>query len=196
MKTWLAPRRLGGSALQRAQAVRHTGAHLLLRRCPPPSCRHNRIGVVGMASAGPDGNSSQFYITTRDTVDYLDGKHTIFGHVVEGMDVLTAINEAYCDAEGRPYQDIRIKHTYVLVDPFPDPPALQSVVMPFQQRSAAASGGADAAAAPAGSESPEGPPREERVPRRLADDEAVSLVAFGRAADAAPLVARAMRACL
>lgn len=40
---------------------------------------------------------NQFYITTRENLDYLDGKHTIFGHVVEGMDTLEKINNAYTD---------------------------------------------------------------------------------------------------
>ena len=41
--------------------------------------------------------------------------------VTEGMDVLQKINEAYCDKEGHPFQDIRIYHTVILDDPFPDP---------------------------------------------------------------------------
>lgn len=42
--------------------------------------------------------------------------------VMEGMDTLEAINEQFCDDNGRPYRDIRILHTYVLDDPFEDPP--------------------------------------------------------------------------
>ena len=41
--------------------------------------------------------------------------------VAEGFDVLSKINEAYCDKDGRPFQDIRIYHTVILDDPFPDP---------------------------------------------------------------------------
>uniref|UniRef100_K3WBH2 Peptidyl-prolyl cis-trans isomerase n=1 Tax=Globisporangium ultimum (strain ATCC 200006 / CBS 805.95 / DAOM BR144) TaxID=431595 RepID=K3WBH2_GLOUD len=78
-----------------------------------------------MANSGPNTNASQFYITTRgDDLEYLDGKHTIFGEVAEGMDVLDKINELYVDKDNRPYQDVRIKHTYVLDDPFPDPELL------------------------------------------------------------------------
>lgn len=83
---------------------------------------HNKKGIVGMASAGPNLNASQFYITTRgDDLEYLDGKHTIFGEIAEGMDVLDKINELFVDKEYRPLQDVRIKHTYILEDPFPDP---------------------------------------------------------------------------
>ncbi|KAM0886325.1 hypothetical protein ACQ4PT_029792 [Festuca glaucescens] len=81
-----------------------------------PELTHSKKGTVSMASAG---NASQFYITLRDNVEYLDGQHTVFGTVTEGLDTLMKINEAYVDHEGRPFKDIRIKHTYVL-----DPPHL------------------------------------------------------------------------
>ncbi|KAI4999006.1 hypothetical protein ZWY2020_057466 [Hordeum vulgare] len=69
-----------------------------------------------------------FYITLRDDVDYLDDKHTVFGTVAEGLDTLTKINEAYVDDKGRPFKDIRIKHTYILDDPFDDPPQLAELI--------------------------------------------------------------------
>jgi len=69
-------------------------------------------------------SGSQFFITLGDELDSLDGKYTIFGRVAEGFDTLEKINDAYCDERGRPYRDIRIKHTIVLEDPFPDPPGL------------------------------------------------------------------------
>lgn len=49
----------------------------------------------------------QFLITTGENLDYLDGVHTVFGEVTEGMDVLVKINEAFVDKEFVPYQDIR-----------------------------------------------------------------------------------------
>ncbi|XP_066369883.1 peptidyl-prolyl cis-trans isomerase CYP59-like isoform X2 [Miscanthus floridulus] len=93
-----------------------------------PELRHSKTGTVAMASAGENCNASQFYITLRDDVDYLDDKHTVFGMVAEGFDTLTKINEAYVDDKGRPFKDIRIKHTYVLDDPFDDPPQLAELI--------------------------------------------------------------------
>lgn len=93
-----------------------------------PELRHSKTGTVAMASAGENCNASQFYITLRDEVDYLDDKHTVFGTVAEGFDTLTKINEAYVDDKGRPFKNIRIKHTYILDDPFDDPPQLAELI--------------------------------------------------------------------
>lgn len=93
-----------------------------------PELRHSKTGTVAMASAGENCNASQFYITLRDDVDYLDDKHTVFGTVAEGLDTLTKINESYVDDKGRPFKDIRIKHTYILDDPFDDPPQLAELI--------------------------------------------------------------------
>ena len=93
-----------------------------------PGLKHKAKGTVSMASAGENLNASQFLITARDECDALDGKNTVFGHVSEGLDVLDAINEAYCDDAGRPWQNIRVKHTIILDDPFDDPPGLDTLV--------------------------------------------------------------------
>ncbi|XP_002965848.2 peptidyl-prolyl cis-trans isomerase CYP59 [Selaginella moellendorffii] len=90
--------------------------------------KHDKVGVVAMASAGEGQNASQFYITLRDGLDYLDEKHTIFGEVAEGFETLTRINEAYVDDNHRPYKNIRIKHTSILDDPFDDPPELAELI--------------------------------------------------------------------
>ena len=91
--------------------------------------KHGAKGTVSMASGGGENrNASQFLITARADCDALDGKHTVFGVVAEGLDVLDAINEAYCDDRGRPWQNIRIKHTVVLDDPFEDPPGLAALI--------------------------------------------------------------------
>ncbi|KAK6520341.1 Peptidyl-prolyl cis-trans isomerase cyp6 [Arthrobotrys conoides] len=96
-----------------------------------PKLKHSERGTVSMATApaGGDDNAkrisgSQFLITLGDSLDYLDGKGSIFGRVVEGFDTLEAINSAFCDDQGWPLKDIRIRHTIILDDPFDDPSGL------------------------------------------------------------------------
>jgi cyclophilin family peptidyl-prolyl cis-trans isomerase len=78
--------------------------------------KHASRGTVSMAIAptNPPGCGSQFFITLADGIEYLDGKHAVFGHVIEGLDTLDKINEAFLDKEGRPLQDIRIRHVEIL----------------------------------------------------------------------------------
>lgn len=77
--------------------------------------KHSKTGTVAMASAGENLNASQFYITLRDDLDYLDGKHTVFGEVAEGLDTLARINEAYVDQDSRPYKNIRYSCSSFLI---------------------------------------------------------------------------------
>ncbi|KAK4140008.1 peptidyl-prolyl cis-trans isomerase-like 4 [Dichotomopilus funicola] len=96
-----------------------------------PKLRHVERGTVSMATvphpSDPDQRlaGSQFLVTLGDNTDYLDGKAAIFGKVVEGFDVLEKINDAIVDERGYPLVDIRIKHTVVLDDPYPDPAGLR-----------------------------------------------------------------------
>ena len=59
-------------------------------------------GTLAMANAGPNTNGSQFFIVTAPATPWLDGKHTAFGQVTSGQDVVDAISEVDCDPSDRP----------------------------------------------------------------------------------------------
>jgi peptidyl-prolyl cis-trans isomerase B (cyclophilin B) len=65
-------------------------------------------GALAMANAGPNTNGSQFFIVTADACPWLDGKHTVFGRVVEGQDVVDRISTAPADGRDRPREPITI----------------------------------------------------------------------------------------
>lgn len=90
-----------------------------------PRLKHEKLGTLSMVNNGNNMNGSQFFLTLSENLTYLDEKHSVFGEVTEGFDVLLKLNDAICDNNNRSYQDIRITHTVILHDPFEDPKGLE-----------------------------------------------------------------------
>jgi cyclophilin family peptidyl-prolyl cis-trans isomerase len=70
-------------------------------------------GALAMANAGPNTNGSQFFIVTREEASWLDGKHTVFGRVEQGMETVDAIEGVETDASDRPAEPIVIERVEV-----------------------------------------------------------------------------------
>ncbi len=81
-----------------------------------PTLKHSKRGVLSMANSGKDTNTSQFFITYR-AHNHLNGKYTVFGSVIDGLEVLDKLERIPSDDAGRPLQDIVISGVTIHANP-------------------------------------------------------------------------------
>ena len=80
-----------------------------------PELKHSSEGIFSMANAGPGTNGSQFFITLVPT-PHLNGHHTVFGKVIEGMDIIHQIGKTATNRDDRPLEDVVMKKVTVVRD--------------------------------------------------------------------------------
>ncbi|MEW5316615.1 MAG: hypothetical protein WDW38_007976 [Sanguina aurantia] len=78
--------------------------------------KHSKRGMLSMANKGPNTNGSQFFITYKAHTS-LNGKYTIFGHVIDGLDTLDRMEKMPCDGEDRPKTEIKLTDITIHANP-------------------------------------------------------------------------------